>query len=157
MSTDVGSSSKEADLLQTIADLRKDLQQAQQQTALEAGHVAQFRSLAESAEENTKTVQVDRHVVSQHSILNIPFSTFHSTKTDEQLLPVKHLERRIALRLTDTGPVALHDAHNNCCFWSGAQLLLLCRSKLPISSLKQHKLLSSYEKPSQRWTMLRRI
>ena len=58
VSTDVGSSSKEAELLQTVADLRKDLQQAQQQAAQEAGHVAQFRSLAESAEENTKTVQV---------------------------------------------------------------------------------------------------
>jgi len=65
-STDVGSSSKEAELLQTIADLRKDLQQAQQQAAQEAGHVAQFRSLAESAEENTKTVQVlkDQNVLS---------------------------------------------------------------------------------------------
>ncbi|KAA6416807.1 MAG: hypothetical protein FRX49_13234 [Trebouxia sp. A1-2] len=57
MSTDVQSNSKEAELLQTVADLRKDLQQAQQQAAREAGHVAQFRSLAESAEENTKTVQ----------------------------------------------------------------------------------------------------
>lgn len=66
MSTDVQSNSKEAELLQTVADLRKDLQQAQQQAAREAGHVAQFRSLAESAEENTKTVQVsdDQNVLS---------------------------------------------------------------------------------------------
>ncbi len=89
MSTDVGSSSKEAELLQTIADLRKDLQQAQQQAAQEAGHVAQFRSLAESAEENTKTVQVseDQYVVSQHSIQQKAMSSCRLSNTWRGTLP----------------------------------------------------------------------
>lgn len=41
-----------------MAALRKELQEAQSQAAQEAGHVAQFKSLAESAEENTSIIQV---------------------------------------------------------------------------------------------------
>lgn len=52
------SSSKETELSQSMASLQKELQEAQQQAAQEASHVAQFRSLAEGAEENTKIVQV---------------------------------------------------------------------------------------------------
>ncbi len=52
------SGGKEAELSKTIADLRKDLQEAQDKAAQEAGHVAQFQSLAEAAEESTKAVQV---------------------------------------------------------------------------------------------------
>ena len=49
---------KEAELAKTIAALRNDVAEAQQQAAQEAGHVAQYRSLAEGAEENTRIVQV---------------------------------------------------------------------------------------------------
>lgn len=46
------------DAAHTMAALRKELQEAQSQAAQEAGHVAQFKSLAESAEENTSIIQV---------------------------------------------------------------------------------------------------
>lgn len=51
-------SSQEVELSKTIAALRKDVAEAQQQAAQEAGHVAQYKSLAEGAEENTRIVQV---------------------------------------------------------------------------------------------------
>lgn len=43
---------------QSMAALQKELQEAQSKAAQEAGHVAQYKSLAESAEENTSIVQV---------------------------------------------------------------------------------------------------
>ena len=52
-----GDGDREADLTRTIAALRKDVADAQKQAAQEAGHVAQYRSLAEGAEENTRIVQ----------------------------------------------------------------------------------------------------
>lgn len=48
-----------SDTPQSTAALRKELQEAQSQAAQEAGHVAQFKSLAESAEENTSIIQVE--------------------------------------------------------------------------------------------------
>ena len=51
-------SNQEAELSKTIAALRRDVAEAQQQAAQEAGHVAQYKSLAEGAEENTRIVQV---------------------------------------------------------------------------------------------------
>ena len=49
---------QEAELLRTIEALRKDVANAQELAAQEAGHVVQYRILAEGAEENTKIVQV---------------------------------------------------------------------------------------------------
>lgn len=63
-------SNQEAELSRTIAALRKDVAEAQQQAAQEAGHVAQYRSLAEGAEENTRIVQVSCHVCSSGSGAN---------------------------------------------------------------------------------------
>lgn len=51
-------SNQDVELAKTVAALRKDVAEAQQQAAQEAGHVAQYRSLAEGAEENTRIVQV---------------------------------------------------------------------------------------------------
>lgn len=53
-----GDGDRQAELTRTIAALRKDVADAQKQAAQEAGHVAQYRSLAEGAEENTRIVQV---------------------------------------------------------------------------------------------------
>ena len=50
-----------------MAALRKELQEAQQQAAQEAGHVAQFKSLAEGAEETTSIVQVQTAMMSHHT------------------------------------------------------------------------------------------
>lgn len=55
---DVAGSNQEAELSKSIAALQKDVAEAQQQAAQEAGHVAQYKSLAEGAEENTRIVQV---------------------------------------------------------------------------------------------------
>ena len=71
-----GSSSKAAESLQAIADLRKELQQAQQQAAQEAGHVAQYRSLAQNAEENTSVVQACLFSFSKTCAIHVAFAVF---------------------------------------------------------------------------------
>ena len=72
---------------QSVAALRKELQEVQSQVAEEAGHVAQFKSLAESAEENTSIVQVSVQW-SQALSYGVQLSVPHHIRQVEKLLPL---------------------------------------------------------------------